>query len=117
MGIDADIDEMCHAVNQGAGLARAGPGDNQKRTFYGVDGLELGGVELFAKIELRRPGNCRTCVPKNVLFDQESSVSRVNYLFSLSRASDALRFAHYNGVEKNSTIRSRQQCMIDSGTK
>ena len=88
MGIDADIDQMRDTVDQRAGLARPGTGDDQKRAFYRVNGLELGVIELFAKIELRRPGNCQACVSKNVLSDQENSVSRINYLFSLNRASD-----------------------------
>jgi len=50
-GIDADIDEMGNAIDQRAGLAGAGAGDNQQRSLDRRGRLVLSGVELFAIIE------------------------------------------------------------------
>ncbi len=50
-GINADIDEMRHAIDQGPGLACAGPGDDQQRSFDRGGRLVLSIVKLFVIIE------------------------------------------------------------------
>ena len=49
--IDADIDEVRNAINQGAGLAGAGAGDNQQRPLDRRGRLILSVVKFFAIVE------------------------------------------------------------------
>src|SRR5215510_12046991 len=50
-GVYANLHEMRDAVDQGAGLAGAGAGDHQKRTFERCCRLILGWVELLGVID------------------------------------------------------------------